>query len=102
GRPRPAPATGDELETVAAAPDNRPHFRHSDLAGLQVRNAVGERKGHLQVAEQPRDLVDRFRLRVEVAHQSGALGVSMISVSTPPMSFGWTKNTGVPCAPMRG
>ena len=25
----------------------------------------------------------------------------MISVSTPAMSLGWTKNTGVPCAPMR-
>ena len=29
-------------------------------------------------------------------------GVSMISVSTPPMSFGWTKKIGVPCAPIRG
>src|SRR3569833_1137009 len=28
-------------------------------------------------------------------------GNSMISVSTPPMSFGWRKNTGVPCAPVR-
>ena len=26
----------------------------------------------------------------------------MISVSTPPMSLGWTKKTSVPCAPMRG
>ena len=26
----------------------------------------------------------------------------MISVSTPPISLGWTKNTGVPCAPIRG
>ena len=25
----------------------------------------------------------------------------MISVSVPAMSRGWTKNTGVPCAPMR-
>ena len=26
----------------------------------------------------------------------------MISVSTPPMSLGWRKKIGVPCAPMRG
>jgi hypothetical protein len=25
----------------------------------------------------------------------------MISVSTPPMSLGWMKKTGVPCAPVR-
>ncbi len=30
-----------------------------------------------------------------------SFGVSMISVSIPPMSFGWTKKIGVPCAPMR-
>ena len=29
-------------------------------------------------------------------------GLSMISVSTPPMSLGWTKKMGVPWAPMRG
>ena len=29
-------------------------------------------------------------------------GLSMISVSTPPMSLGWRKKIIVPCAPIRG
>ena len=34
--------------------------------------------------------------------QCAPFGVSIISASTPPMSLGWTKTTGVPCAPIRG
>ena len=38
----------------------------------------------------------------ERTHQWAPLGVSMSSTRTPPMFLGWTKITGVPCAPMRG
>ena len=34
--------------------------------------------------------------------QCASFGVSIISTSTPPISFGWTKITSVPCAPIRG
>src|SRR3546814_8875164 len=39
-----------------------------------------------------------------VGHQwlPSPLGVSISSTSTPPLSLGWTKMTGVPFAPMRG
>src|SRR5690606_39146049 len=34
--------------------------------------------------------------------QCASFGVSIISVSTPPISLGWRKKIGVPCAPIRG
>ena len=105
-RPRPCRAAGRRCPRACARSRSLPF---TSLAAAASQSAL---VGFLSVIPRSSRRAERSRgspalmpaspLAMSERAQCASFGVSINSTSTPPMSFGWTKITSVPCAPIRG